>query len=223
MFEQELPRVGDLVTIPANPGDHTTRTGRVRELTESGKERGRWLLALESITMPGVEWTEWWAPRTMIVTPRYSTEPLPPIGCGHEITGGYVYTGEPTASRSMELECVALHDIDDERLWFRGWDEERMEVEVTIKGLTLPVIDRLTDRPAPAREAMGALRGCMAQYLDSRALVDGMHYEPRMRSMWDKGAGDMLAHLVMLTLGKSAQDATEWLAEELQEMLANRG
>lgn len=148
--------------------------------------------------------------------------------CGHEITGGYVYTGNPAGSRSMTLTLVKLHEVGSESTWWRGFDEEDMEVEVTVEGLTLPVIDRLTDRPAPATDAMRALRGCMAMYLDATTKGSGLpHYGVSdlavTRTQWRRGASDMLVHLAMLALGMDEERAAVWVGEELQEMHANRG
>lgn len=210
MDKREVPAVGDVVTIPGESTDGNTRVGIVEEAGGYSAILGGHPLTLRSVTS-AVTWTDTWDPDTMIVA-RVDR-------CDHEVTGGYVYTGDPAGSRSMALECVALHVIDGERTWFRGWDEERMEVEVTITGLTMPVIDRLADRPAPARDAVGALRACMAQYLDGAQ-------EGRMSVQWHAqrdGEMLMLHHLAMVTLGLSEEAATVWLAEELQEMAASRG
>lgn len=201
MAQQEIPAVGDVVTIPGEHTDGNTRVGVVVAI-------GEWSPIIEGrpITLRAVRadvlWVDTWNPDTMIVAR---------VGdCGHEVTGGYVYTGDPAGSRSMALECVALQDIDGERTWLRGWDEERMEVEVTVKGLTLPVIDRLMDRPSPATDAKGLLRGLMSGYLDRRTA-----------GQWG-GSEEILTQAVMLAYGWSQERAATWLAEELQEMLASR-
>lgn len=136
---------GDLVTMQRSDA---TRTGRVTGIQQAGE---RVLLTLESVTVPGLIWTEW-VTGDMIVTPAYGRVPT-------------------------------------------------------------------SDRPEPARDAVGTLRACMAQYLDGAR--DG-----RQSEQWHAardGAGAMLHHLAMVTLGLSDEAATEWLAEELQEMLAARG
>lgn len=201
MGRRGLPAIGDTVTIPGEHGDGVTRVGTVEQVGEYSELLSGHLLTLRSVTV-GTVWCDTWDPDTMIVVR---------VGdCGHERTGGYVYTGEPAGSRSMELECVALHDIDAERTWLRGWDEERMEVEVKITGLTAAVVDRATDRPLPAADAVTALRGCMAEYLSPRG-------GPSM------AAGDLLAHLAIAVRGGTRDEAILWLAEEFQEMLAARG
>lgn len=142
----------------------------------------------------------------------------------------YIKTGDPAGSRSMTLTVRYPDDvrtvpaIDAEGLWVTVFDEEGMECEVTISGLTLPLMRRVTadtdrynargekysrDEGAPMT-AMGLLRASMSRYLD-------------MPSAGHLGAMALLIAMVETTLGKSGDDADEWLAEELQEMLAARG
>lgn len=52
----------------------------------------------------------------------------------------YVWDGDPCASRSLNLESAKVHSIDEGGLWFRGWDPNNMEVEVTVEGLTPEVL-----------------------------------------------------------------------------------
>lgn len=52
----------------------------------------------------------------------------------------YEYQGDPAGSRSMELTCVKVNSIDADGLWFRGTDEEGMESEITVAGLTPGVL-----------------------------------------------------------------------------------
>lgn len=148
--------------------------------------------------------------------------------CGHEITGGYVYTGDPAGSRSMTVTMAALREVGTESTWLRGWDPQGMEVELTVEGLTVAAVDRATDRPAPASDGMRALAACMAMYLDAttsgRGLPGyGLSGLAVTRTQWRRGASDMLVHLAMVVLGVGEERAAEWVGEELQEMLAARG
>lgn len=203
MTVREVPAVGDVVTVSGeHVSDGVTRVGIVEEVAYSEKLRGH-LLTLRSVRVD-TTWVDTWNPDTMILT-RVD------MACDHEVTGGYVYTGDPAGSRSMELTLTKANDLGDDGLWFTAHDPEGMEVEVKVLGLTLAVADRLTDRPAAARDAQGLLRALMAGYLDRR--VTGRH----------GGSEEVLTHAVMLAYGWSQDRAGTWLAEELQEMLAARG
>lgn len=195
MTVREVPAVGDVVTVSGeHVSDGVTRVGIVEAVGAYSQRLGGHLLTLRSVRVD-TTWTDTWNPDTMILT-RVD------MACDHEVTGGYVYTGDPAGSRSMELECVALHDIDGERTWFRGWDEERMEVEVTVKGLTGVVV---------RREVGGGILGSMLDAYLSLA---------RDRR---SGAELMILTVIGSVLGLTGAAADEWLAEELQEIMAARG
>jgi hypothetical protein len=232
MTEREQPRVGDLVTIPGTPVDAVTRTGRVEGVMEA---RGALELTLRSVPIPSVVWTETYAADRMVVT--YGTDESRRLlaeaaACDHEVTGGYVYTGDPAGSRSMEVtvrypgESRTVPALDHEGLWVTVVDEEGMECELQVKGLTdvltravIADTDRYNGRGekySPAEESpltgKGLLRALMSQYLDTPHAQRGV------------GMGEaLLTHAVMVAYGWSQDRAGTWLAEELQEMLAARG
>lgn len=135
----------------------------------------------------------------------------------------YAYAGDPAGSRSMDLsvrfpgEIRTVPSIDAEGLWVTVLDEEGMECEVTVKGLTWDLLEAAmadTERRGLMPHRQPSARGVLDLLLTTY-LAMPHHLRP--------GAEWMLSTTVARVLGLSGPAADEWLAEELQERYANSG
>lgn len=149
--------------------------------------------------------------------------------CGHEVTGGYVYTGDQAGSRNMRVTLRRLQVEGPDVLWATVLDPEDMECELTIVGLgrerLLRWLLRSPDAEAAAREQAELLvERQVARLIDWMLSTSTLGGAATERVAAERAArAEALVALAMDALGMSHDEADGWVAEAVESEMGGRG